>query len=245
MSVVELRNINKKFEIKKNRFKYAVHLFKKEFKVVLKDINLKIDSPGLYSLVGHNGSGKTTLLRIISGLLYPDIGEVLIEGRPFSINPEKVFLISEPEKGFFPRLTLKENLTFFARLNIKEGNKIKESVNRVIDQFDLRGEEESRFQELSSGIRQRLAIARAMLFDPAILLFDEITKGIDIKQQNIIYRFLKELRKKGKTIIFATHIKNEIEDLSEKVILLHKGEIIDFGEYRDIQNSIKGLFEIQ
>lgn len=245
MPIIELKNINKRFERKKGRIEFLLHPFKKEYKAVLKDINIVIDKNGIYSLVGPNGSGKTTLLRIISGILYPDSGEILIDKNHFTLNPHKVFLISESDKGFFPRLTLKNNLFFFASLVSSDRKKIKEKIDNLMEEFDLDKERDTHFQELSTGTRQRLAIARAMLFNPDILLFDEITKGIDIKQQQTIYNLIRRLKELNKTIVFATHLIGEIENLSDYVILIENGKILDFGSYNDIRKNLNMVFDIQ
>ncbi|MCX7944587.1 MAG: ABC transporter ATP-binding protein [Deltaproteobacteria bacterium] len=245
MPKIELKGVSKKFEIKKTKTEFFLHPFKKSYKNVLDDINICIEKPGIYSLIGPNGSGKTTLLRIISGILYPDVGEVLINNSRFNLNPSKVFLISESERGFFPRLSLINNLKFFASLiysNMREINKI---ITDILHEFDLEKEKNTRFQELSTGTKQRLAIGRAMLFNPEILLFDEITKGVDIKQQQIIYSLIKRFKDEGKTIIFATHLIKEVEELSDKVILLNQGKIFGFGNISEVTKDINRVFEIQ
>ncbi|MGB9600447.1 MAG: ABC transporter ATP-binding protein [Myxococcota bacterium] len=244
MSLIELQNIYKRFIIKKSRSELLLHPFRKRFKEVLKDINIKIDQNGIYSLVGPNGSGKTTLLRIICGILFPDSGKLLINNSPFYLNPHIVFLISESDKGFFPRLSLNDNLLFFASLMSNNRKEAKEHTDFLINQFELTAERDTRFQELSSGTRQRLSIARAMLFDPQIILFDEITKGIDLKQQQLIYSLIRKLQASGKTIIFATHLLNEIEALSDIVILINEGRILRFAPYKDIRSDIKKVFNI-
>ncbi|MCX7959913.1 MAG: ABC transporter ATP-binding protein, partial [Deltaproteobacteria bacterium] len=231
MPAVELRNIFKSFEIKKGKKELFLHPFRKRYKEVLKDISFLLDGSGICSLIGPNGSGKTTLLRIICGILYPDRGEVLINNMPFSLNPNKVYLISESDKGFFPRLSLINNLRFFASLTSSDKKSIYEKTERIISDFELTNEKDTRFQELSSGTRQRLAIARAMLFNPEILLFDEITKGIDIAQQKLIYTLIRRLRDEGRIIIFATHLLYEAEELTDRIILLYQGRIEGFGPF--------------
>ncbi len=245
MPVIELRNICKRFEIKKGRTELILHPFRKRYKEVLNDFSLSLKNSGIYSLTGPNGSGKTTLLRIISGILYPDSGEVLIDNVAFRLNPNKVFLIAESDKGFFPRLTLWQNLRFFGSLINKDRKIVNDKIEIILNDFELTKEKDTRFQELSSGTKQRLAIARAMLFDPDILLFDEITKGIDIKQQHYVYSLLKKLRKAGKTIIFATHLINEIRDLSDQIILINQGRIVSIGSFEETEKDIKRIFEIE
>lgn len=244
MPIIELINISKRFAIKRGRLDTLLHPFTRSYKEVLNNLNLVIENQGIYSLIGPNGTGKTTLLRILSGILYPDNGFVKIDGEPFVLNPYKVFLISESEKGFFPRLTLKNNLKFFASLILSDKEIINKKIEKIIHDFDLDKETDTRFQELSTGIKQRLAIARAMLFDPEIILFDEITKGIDIKQQQLIYSLIRRFKEQGKTIIFATHLINEIKELSDKIILINDGRIISFGNYDEIKGDLKRVFGI-
>ncbi len=245
MAILEAKNLNKRFKISRRKIDIILHPFKNTYKDVLNEINFCIDTNGIYSLVGPNGSGKSTLLRILCGILMPDTGSVKINNSPISINPEKVFLISDSEKGFYPRLSLINNLQFFSSLieNSKPGQEI--NIESLLEEFGLKEERDTRFQELSSGTRQRLAIARAMLFDPQIILFDEITKGVDIKQQQIIYELLYRLKNSGKTIIFATHIMDEIINLSDKIILINDGRLIGFSTYSEIKEHIKQVFDIK
>lgn len=244
MPLIEIKNLNKRFEIRKTRTELILHPFRKRYKEVLKDINITIERSGIYSLIGPNGSGKSTLLRIICGILFPDTGTLFVNNRELFLNPHIIFLITESDKGFFPRLSLKNNLLFFASLMSNNRKEIKENVEFLINKFELEKERDTRFQELSSGTKQRLAIARAMLFDPQILLFDEITKGVDLKQQQLIYSLINKLRKDGKTIIFATHLLNEVETLSDSVILLNDGKIIQFAPYNEVSENIKKVFNL-
>lgn len=245
MPRLEVRNLNKKFKQRRGGLNFILHPFEHNYKDILKNISFSIDRNGIFSLVGPNGSGKSTLLRILCGILLPDSGEVVIDDTPISIDPHKVFLISDSEKGFYPRLSLINNLRFFlALINDKDITR-KNNLSKIVEEFGLEKEQDTRFQELSTGTKQRLAIARAMLFDPQILLLDEITKGVDIAQQQTIYTLLHRLKERGKILIFATHVMDEIANLSDMVILIQNGNLLGFGEYSQIKDQIKQVFNIK
>ena len=196
----------------------------------LDTINIKIRKGEIFGLVGQNGAGKTTLIKILTTLITPTEGRVIING--FNIKDvEKIKpvigLIYYDERSFYPRLSVKQNLEFIATLYGLPAGVIKERIRQMLDLIGLQDEEDIWVQSLSTGMKQRLAIARGVIHDPDIIFIDELTKGIDPWEAQKILIFIKQFLniKLGKTIFFVTHDLGQVKSLSDSVALLHKGKI--------------------
>ncbi|OGS24111.1 MAG: hypothetical protein A2297_05470 [Elusimicrobia bacterium RIFOXYB2_FULL_48_7] len=180
----------------------------------LSSVNISIPASSITALTGPNGAGKTTLLKMLSGLVLQTSGTMKITG--------KIGLAYNPETSFYPQLTLKENLSFFGALFRADTEK----TTGVCSQLELTDYLNTKFVFCSSGIRQRLALARALLNSPEILLVDEPTKSLDAQSAGKILSLLSSVNKQqGTTILFATHNENEIEKLSASRIRLKNGKI--------------------
>ena len=226
MHSIQIKNLTKKYLIKQGFKDFFKGNFKRKYLTALHNINLNVQENEILGIIGLNGAGKTTLLKIFSSLLTPDKGSIKIFNYDLTKNPEKVKymigLINSEERSFYWRLTVKQNLEFFASLYEVTKNKINHKVNQVLELVDLVDKKDTRFDSLSTGMKQRLAIARGLLSDPKVLLLDEPTKGLDIKHAEAIREIIKKISK-GKTIIITSHNLNEISELCNKVVIIHEG----------------------
>ena len=194
-------------------------------------------------LLGPNGAGKTTLIKILATLVTPDKGEGTIAG--FSLESQalairsKIGLVSTNDRTFYWRLTGRENLDFFASLYNLHGSVKRERIENAIKLTDMENKAESRFMSYSSGQKQRLSIARAMLADPEILLMDEATTSLDPIATRALLTFTKEIlaEKEQKTIVWCTHNLHEAEDISDRVTILNRGTILFLGKLQEIIGS--------
>lgn len=195
----------------------------------LEGVNLNIYQGEIISLLGPNGAGKTTLSSIIATLHPPTKGEILYKGISIYKN------ISHYRKnlGFCPQrpnldpfLNVEENLIFAARYYLIPADKIQAKVNYLLEQFDLIKVAKADVDSLSGGTKQRLLIARALINDPEIIIFDEPTVGLDPDIRRQLWKFIQELKKQGITIILTTHYLDEAEILSDRVCILNKGKIL-------------------
>ncbi len=211
---------------------------------VLVDVTFDVRPGEIVVVLGENGAGKTTLLKIVGGLARPDAGDVRILGydalAPSTVLRERV-AYAGGERGFYFRLTVRENLAFFCALGGLRSRLRAERIVRVARMVDIERELDKRFADLSSGLRQRLAIARALLSDPEILLLDEPTRALDPPHALDMRRFIREFaRQCGKTIIVATNLIDEAIELGDRIAVLRRSAL-DFVDLPDRRLDEAGM----
>lgn len=197
---------------------------------VLKDLNFDMNQGEIFALMGANGSGKTTLLKIISSLIIPDSGEILLDNTDILKHPDKIkriiSLVHDSEHSFYQVLTIKENLLFFGRLFKIEEELLKGKISYFLSEFKMRQFEDLKFNKCSSGMKQKTSIIRALLNDPKVLLLDEPTRSLDDDTRNEIKNYLKSaVFKKKMSCIFVTHDKTEAKELANRTGCLRQGKI--------------------
>ncbi|MDB4991384.1 MAG: Efflux transporter, ATP-binding protein [Myxococcaceae bacterium] len=199
----------------------------------LSGVSLRVHAGEIFGLVGRNGQGKTTLIKTTCGLIEPSAGHVRVFGhdtvRDLREVKRRVGLVSADERSFYYRLSGRENLTFFARLQGLEGLPLACRIDALADTFELAPVLDRPFQEYSSGNKQRLAIVRALLPDPPLLLLDEPTRSLDPLSAEGLRRALRDWAHTGseKTVLITTHNLSEIEQLCERVAILSRGQVIE------------------
>jgi len=196
--------------------------------------------PGrIYGLVGPNGAGKTTLLKILAGLVLPTEGRILLDGTDLTADPsrtrELVGFVVTDERSLFWRLTARENLRFFAALQGLGGAERDARIASCLDRVGLREMEGRTVRSLSTGLRQRLAVARGLLVDPPVLLLDEPTRSLDPGAARQVRGLLRELigSHRARILVYASHNLAEIEDLCTDVLLIRGGKIVAERNLRD------------
>jgi ABC-2 type transport system ATP-binding protein len=195
----------------------------------LQDVSLQIPQGKVLALLGPNGSGKTTLLKLISTILLPDHGKVLVEGNNTATAGSAVrqhvgFAIAS-ERSFFPRLSAQENLDFFAALDNMPRQDRRTRVGFLLEETGLAPYSDTLIMKLSSGMYQRLSIARALLKKPSVLLLDEPTRSLDPASAEEFREFLSRFRSNGATIILATHSFEEAAALADLTAVLQNGHL--------------------
>lgn len=223
---------------------------RKETITAVRKMNLEAASGEVLGILGPNGAGKTTALRMISTILKPTSGTAIVNGHDVKEEPLKVrqsigYLATE--MGLYGRLTPRETLTFFARINGLDEDLIEPRMEEVFDILDMNEFEGRRVTNLSTGMKQKLSLARSIIHDPEILLFDEPTQGLDLMTSKTVMDYIEEFKREGKTIILSTHIMHVAEKLCDRIAILFEGEIKAFGEIsgllkRNDQESLESLF---
>jgi sodium transport system ATP-binding protein len=211
---------------------------------VLRGISLQADSGEIFGLLGPNGAGKTTTLRIICTLLAPDAGSVDVLGFDTRTAPEEVrrrIGVVTADIGVYPRLSARENITYFAELSGVLDGELSRRVNAVIDRLDMASFANQRAESLSSGQKQKVAIARAIVHDPDVLMFDEPTSNLDVLASREIREFMVESRDRGKCVIFSTHVLHDAERLCNRVTILHEGSVVATGSTAEVRGGHRDL----
>jgi sodium transport system ATP-binding protein len=197
--------------------------------------------PGqIYGLLGANGAGKTTTLRMLATILEPTDGTAVICGHDVMEQPEKVranvgFLSTAT--ALYPRLSSQEMVEYFGRLNGLDEATLKKRIDDIFGRLDMNGFRDRRCDKLSTGMKQKTSIARTLVHDPPVMIFDEPTLGLDIMTARTITVFIKECRDRGKTVIFSTHIMSEVEKLCDVIGIIHDGKLLTEGTLAQLREK--------
>jgi ABC-2 type transport system ATP-binding protein len=208
----------------------------------LNDLNLEIGRGELLGIIGSNGAGKTTTIRIICCILKPDSGDVLVDGHSIQTDPIKIksmigYLPEEP--NLYERFKARELLRYFAELYGVPKGEIESRIEELLELVGMSDRADDKINTFSKGLRQRVGIARALIHDPPIIIFDEPTMGLDPATANTIRGFIRKLKGK-KTIILCTHYMDEAESLCDRVAIVNKGQIIDIGTPEYLESKVHG-----
>lgn len=224
MSYITLKNIEKYFGKSK----------------VLDNINIDIEKGEFVSLLGPSGCGKTTLLRIISGLESKNSGEIYVDGKEISkVSPAKRNIgIVFQNYVLFPNLTVYENIAYGLVNKKVEKEEIEKKVNNILDKIDLKHIKHKYPKQLSGGQQQRVALARAVVLSPKILLLDEPLSALDAKVRETLRKEIKALQKDlGITTIMVTHDQEEALTMSDKIVVINEGEIMQIGAPEEVYKN--------
>ena len=183
----------------------------------------------VFGLLGANGAGKTTTLRMLSTIIAPTSGSAQLLGNDIVANPAGVrrsLGFYSASTALYPRLTARETIEFFARINQYPEKKVKARVDALIERFGISKYADVRVEKLSTGMKQKVSIARTVAHNPPILIFDEPTVGLDVLNAIEVQKAIQELRNEGRTVIFSSHIMSEAEKLCDRIAIIHNGRIL-------------------
>src|SRR3954470_1504658 len=196
--------------------------------VAVDHVSFQVPGGEIYGLLGPNGAGKTTTIRMIVGLLRPDSGYAEVDGHRTTVEPDevkaRVGLVSAND-GIYPWLTVREMLLFFADLYGLPPQEAETNLRSLAQMFDLTALLNRRCSLLSTGQRQRVILARALIPSPPVMLLDEPTRGLDVLGSQIVVDYVRRLREEGKAVILSTHRLDEAERLCDRFGLLHLGRL--------------------
>ena len=225
--MIEARSLSKRFQDKKRGEIRAVD-----------NVSFTCQPGKIYSLLGANGAGKTTTLRMLATILEPTDGTAVICGHDVIEEPEKVranvgFLSTAT--ALYPRLTAQELVEYFGRLNGLDELTLKKRVDDIFNRLDMNGFRDRRCDKLSTGMKQKTSIARTLVHDPPVMIFDEPTTGLDVMTARTIITFISDCRDRGKAIIFYTHIMSEVERLCDHLGIIHDGKLLAHGTVPELR----------
>ncbi len=210
----------------------------------VRNVFLEIYTGELFGLFGPNGAGKSTLVRMLATLLQPSTGFATVNGFDVVRDSQKVRsllgFVAADERSFYGRLTPRQNLAFYAAMQNVKHVRVHDEVDRVLKLFDLQSKADVAFQSLSTGQKQRLNMARALVHDPPLLILDEPTKSMDVQTSDIVKNLIKHdlVERQGKTVIFISHELYEMDAFCDRVAILADGSIQALGTPSALSDSL-------
>ena len=229
--MIDARRLSKRFQDKKRGEIHAVE-----------NVSFQCQPGKIYGLLGANGAGKTTTLRMLATILEPTDGTAVVCGHDVVEQPEKVranvgFLSTAT--ALYPRLTSQEMVEYFGRLNGLDEPTLKKRVDDVFQRLNMNDFRDRRCDKLSTGQKQKTSIARTLVHDPPVMIFDEPTTGLDVMTARTIISFISDCRDRGKTVIFSTHIMSEVERLCDHIGIIHGGKLMAEGTVPELRAKYK------
>ncbi len=214
-------------------------------RLILEDVSLNVEKNSVHVILGPSGAGKSTILKVILGLTQTDQGKVIIDGKDITTLNEQQILAIRRKIGFvfqgnalFDSLTTAENTAYFlSYFTDKSEEQIKRKVKEILSFVNLNGSENMYPDELSGGMKKRLAIARALATDPKIILFDEPTTGLDPINSKAILDLIKKLKRAGTTSVIVTHILNDAIMIGDVLSVISEGKVVLSGSVKEILQS--------
>ena len=235
-SLLKIKNVKKAYR-KYNLFGKEVSKFS-----ALNGLNLNVNKGQIYGFLGPNGAGKTTTIKCIIGILEADSGEIIIDGKNIKNNElyfkNKIGFLPE-QVGLYGRLTAKETLQFYGGFFDLSTDEIEKKGKNLLARLGLEKDSNRKVAEYSLGMRKRLALCVALLNNPEILVLDEPTSGLDPRGVKALRVVLKDLNKKGLTIILSSHVLTEVQEICSHVGIINRGKLIREESIEDIRKEIE------
>ena len=211
--VIQVKNLTKKF---------------KNFKAV-DGVSFEVEEGEIFGLLGPNGAGKTTIIRVIATVLAPTSGTAEVLGYDIIKNSEEVrknIGVLTTDVGVYERFSGRENLKYFGELYGLSGDNLKNRINELAELLDMKDFIDRKAGKYSTGMKQKLAIARSVIHDPKVLIFDEPTSGLDVLASQTVRNFMIKSKQAGRCVIFSTHQMRDAEKLCDRVVIIHRGRVI-------------------
>ena len=202
------------------------------------DLNFSVKPGEVFGLLGPNGAGKTTTLRMLCTVLTPTAGFASVAGFDVATQPGEVrrhigFLSANT--GVYDRMTAREMVAYYGKLYGLTGHELAARIDTLFDTLQMNDFRDVVGGRMSTGMKQKVSIARALIHDPPVLIFDEPTNGLDVLVQRAVLLNIADLRKQGKTILFSTHIMAEVQKLCDRVAIMAKGRIAAVGTLDELK----------
>ena len=215
----------------------------KKFKdnVVVDRLSFKVNKGEIVGLLGENGAGKTTTLRMISTMLKITSGEVRVNDYDASKEPEKVRreigILFGGDIGLYDRLTGRENIRYFANLFGIKNDEANKRIDELSKDFGMEDYIDKKVGKFSRGMKQKVSISRSIVHNPSVMLFDEPSTGLDVRATRVVHEFIKKCKEENKTILFSSHSMAEVEKLCDRVIIIHKGKLVEQGRISELKEK--------
>jgi ABC-2 type transport system ATP-binding protein len=230
MPILDLHNLKKYFSSQK----------------AVDDISLKVDKGSIFGLLGPNGAGKTTLIRMITGIFYPDEGEIIFDGKKFDPTHDTAHIGYMPEeRGLYKKMKIGEQTLYLAQLKGLSRQEALTRIEKWFGKFDMQSWWNKKVEDLSKGMSQKLQFITTILHAPKLIILDEPFSGLDPVNTNLIKDEIFHLAKQGATIIFSTHRMEQVEEICDHIVLVNKGKKILDGTVKQVRQDFKeNLFSV-
>jgi sodium transport system ATP-binding protein len=225
--MIEVKGVSKEFSLTRKEQKEANSGDQR--RLAVNDVSFTCKPGRVFSLLGPNGAGKTTILRMVACILAPSKGSISVAGHDTKASPNEArrqmgFLTGST--GLYDRLTATEVVKYFADLFGVSAVDYKARRERIFELLDMHGFANKRCGALSTGMKQKVSIARTMIHDPQVVVFDEPTSGLDVITSENIINLVHDLRQQGKTVIFSSHNMSEVDLLADDLAIIHRGQLL-------------------
>lgn len=230
MSLLEVQHLRKYFATQK----------------AVDDISFTVTKGSIFGLLGPNGAGKTTLIRMITGIFYPDQGNILFDGKKFDPINDVVHIGYMPEeRGLYKKMRIGEQAMYLAQLKGLKRNEALQKIKEWFVKFEMQSWWNKKVEDLSKGMSQKLQFVTTVLHEPKLIILDEPFSGLDPVNTNLIKDEIYKLAQRGSTIIFSTHRMEQVEEICDHIILINKGQKILDGSVTGVKHQFKeNLFTI-
>lgn len=213
--------------------------------LALKALDLQVRRGEIFGLLGPNGSGKTTTIKLLLGLLFPTEGEAFLFNRPATDVEKNERIGYLPEESYLYKfLNAEETLHFYGRLFKMTAVERRKRVTRLIDMVGLAGAKHRQLREYSKGMQRRIGLAQALINEPELILLDEPTSGLDPIGTAEIKTLIRDLRDQGKTVVLSGHLLADMQDICDRIAILHRGELKELGKVSDLL-SVQDVTQIK
>jgi sodium transport system ATP-binding protein len=207
--------------------------------VAVDRVSFSVQPGEIFGLLGPNGAGKTTVLRILSTVLSSTSGIATVAGFDVAADPaevrRRIGFVSN-NTAIYDRMTAWEMVEYFGRLHGMPADELNQRVETLFEQLRMNEFRDTPGAKMSTGMKQKVSIARAMVHDPPVLIFDEATLGLDVLVARNLLSVIRDLRQSGKCLIFSTHIMSEVERLCDRIAIMHRGKILDSGTLKELRS---------
>lgn len=215
----------------------------KKFKnfVAVNDVSFSVEDGEILGLLGENGAGKTTTLRMIATMLKTSAGTAIVDGYDVNKDPtavrKSIGILFGGEVGIYDRLTARENITYFAQLSGLSKEETNRNIEKLIKDFEMESYIDRKAGKFSRGMKQKVSIARSIVHNPKVMLFDEPSTGLDVSATRSVQQFIMNCKKENKAVVLSSHSMYEVEKLCDRVAIINKGKIVDVGGIQELKDK--------
>jgi ABC-2 type transport system ATP-binding protein len=206
---------------------------------VVDNVSFNIVQGEIFGMVGPNGAGKTTTIRMLMDIIKPDSGEIKIMGEPINeATKDRIGYLPE-ERGLYKKLTVTESLYYLASLKNMRRSQARDRATQLLERVNMLTHKDKKTEELSHGMGQLIQFIATILHNPELVILDEPFASLDPVNTQLLKDFIRELKNKGKAVVMSTHMMNQVEELSDRILMINKGRVVLYGSLGEIKSKYR------